>query len=151
MATLRWGKPTIEVIKLVDGEVPSSGTWIKLENPKQDTTELTSTEGEKKEAIIEGGEVIATKRGKNKPTFTTTLYVKDDAEKPIEDDDGVIDGEYAVRVYPASGTLKGKLMEKTSVSVIETYTPEEGDLLQYTFDVLKPKTGKMVKVYDPAG
>lgn len=151
MATLRWGKPIIEAIKLVDGEVPSSGTWIKLENPKQDTTELAPTEGDKKEAIIEGGEVIATRRGKNKYTFTTTLYVKDDAVKPIEDDDGVVEGEYAVRVYPASGNLKGRLIERASVSVFDTYTPEDGDLWKYTFDVLKPKTGKMVKVYDPAG
>lgn len=148
---MKWGKPKIEAIKLVNGAIPTGTgiTWIQLENPKDGTTTLSVTEGNKQEAITEGGEVIATRKHANKYTLKTTLF-DTGGTKPIEDTNGVVDGEYAVRITPEAVGAKGRLIERASVSLMETYTPTDGVLWEYTFEGLKPETGDIVKEYNPA-
>lgn len=148
MAEITWGKPKIEFAKLVNGEIPTTpNTWKELPTPKEGTTKLSTEKGEKKEAKIEGGEVIDTKTGKNKYTFEFELHIKRGFTRDIPDVDGVVTDNYAFRLTPEDNTLKGYLFEKTSVSVEENWSSDEGGTLKYTVEVLKPKTGNMVKPY----
>lgn len=149
MAVLSWGKPKIEFTKLENGEVPSSAVWTALPTPVENTTKLTTESGEKKEAKIEGGEVIDVKKGKSKFTFEFELYITRGFTKPIADEDGLVIDNYALRLTPEDSTLKGLLFENTSISVEETWDSEFGGKLKYTCEVLKPKTGTMVKQYEP--
>ena len=54
---------------------------------------------------------------------------------------------YAVRLTPEDETCEGFLMENCAVSVEESWSSADGKLLKYTFDGLKPTTGKICKPY----
>lgn len=147
MAQLSWGKPSIEFGKCgADGAAPT--TWDKLAfDPVENSTKLTPTKGEKKEAKVEGGENEAVKYGKNTYVFEFEVRGAKGRTKPIPDSDGVVEGEYAVRLTPEDPTVEGILIDKSTVSVEETFDTAEGKKWKYTFDVLKPTTGNQVKPY----
>lgn len=145
---LKWGKPLLEIIKLVDGEIPSSSPqWTALDNPKENTTTLGTTEGDVTEANGEGGELVDAYVKASSYQLTFQLFAKRDAEKPIEDNDGVILDEYAIRLTPEDDTLPGFMLPKCRVSVVDSYTAADGELWQYTFRALKPTTGAMKQKY----
>ncbi len=147
MAQLSWGKPTIEFGKCgANGAAPT--TWTKLTyDPVENSTKLTPTKGEKKEAKVEGGENEAVKYAKNTFVFEFEVRAAKGRTKPIEDSDGVVEGEYAVRLTPEDTTVEGILIDKATVSVEETFDTAEGKKWKYTFDVLKPASGNQVKPY----
>ena len=154
MAQLSWGKPTIEFGKCgADGAAPT--TWTKLSyDPVENSTKLTPTKGEKKEAKVEGGENEAVKYAKNTYVFEFEVRAAKGRTKPIVDSDGVVDGEYAVRLTPEDPTVEGILIDRATASVEETFDTAEGKKWKYTFDVLKPASGNQVKPYTapaPAG
>ena len=64
-----WGKCNI-LVKDLD---VASSKWTKLPTPKENTTKLTPTKGDKKEAPIEGGENEAVKYSANK--YAVVYYV----------------------------------------------------------------------------
>lgn len=51
MAVIGWGKPRV-FIKDLDASAPK---WEELPTPVEDSTQLTTTKGDKQEAKIEGG------------------------------------------------------------------------------------------------
>lgn len=147
MAQLSWGKPSIEFGKCgANGAAPT--VWTKLAyDPVENSTKLTPTKGEKKEAKVEGGENEAVKYAKNTFVFEFEVRAAKGRTKPIEDVDGVVDGEYAIRLTPEDTTVEGILIDKATVSVEETFDTAEGKKWKYTFDVLKPTAGNQVKPY----
>lgn len=145
---LKWGKPLLEIIKLVDGEIPSSSPqWTALDNPVEDSTQLETTEGDVIEATGEGGELVDAYIKASTYQLTFQLFAKRGAEKPIEDEDGVILDEYAIRLTPEDDTLPGFMLPKCRVSVVDTYNAADGERWQYTFRALKPTTGTMKQEY----
>lgn len=147
MAQLSWGKPTIEFgVCGADGTAPTK--WEKLAyTPVEDSTKLTPTKGNKFEANVEGGEPEAIKYGKNKYAFEFEVRAAKGRIKPIEDEDGVVIGEYAFRLTPEDAECEGFQIDRATVSVEDTFDTKDGKKWKYTVDVLKPKEGKMVKPY----
>lgn len=147
MAELSWGKPTIEFGKVGDdGAAPT--TWTKLPyDPVENSTKLTPTKGEKKEAKVEGGENEAVKYAKNTYLFEFEIRAAKGRTKPIDDEDGVVDGEYAFRLTPENYECEGFQIDRSTVSVEDTFDTSEGKKWKYSADVLKPATGKQVKPY----
>lgn len=138
MAVLNWGKPTIEVTPYIDGVLPESPVWTKLPTPVEGTTTLETEEGDKTEAIEEGGGVVDTYRKKSKYTLSVELFEKKGEEKPIEDEDGIVTTNYAVRLTPEDKTTNGYLLKKTTVGFSQTYNAADGGRWKYTFDALVP-------------
>ncbi len=140
--TISWGQPKIEVMKL--GTEP--GEWQEFATPVEGTTQLTTTQGDKMEAKIEGGENEAVKYKKN--TYQLAFNVRQVPERtdPIVDNDGIVTDEYAVRVTPENPEALGVQIDRSSVNVQKTYDAENGLVKVYTFDVLKPETGDAVKI-----
>ncbi|WP_298072236.1 hypothetical protein [uncultured Bacteroides sp.] len=140
--TVSWGQPKIEVKKLGLGE----GEWQEFATPVEGTTQLTTTQGDKMEAKIEGGENEAVKYKKN--TYQLTFNVRQVPERtdPIVDTDGVVADEYAVRVTPENPESLGIEIGRSSVNVQKTYDVENGIVKIYTFDVLKAEAGEAVKI-----
>lgn len=139
--TVGWGQPKIEVKKL--GDVP--GEWQAFATPVEGTTQLTTTQGDKMEAKIEGGENEAVKYKKN--TYQLVFDVRQVPERtdPIIDSDGVVADEYSVRITPENATAIGALIDRASVNVQKKFDAENGLVKTYTFDVLKAPTGDSVK------
>jgi hypothetical protein len=150
MSILSWGKPkAVEIGKLsANDETPT--TWKELPEIVQNTAKLTPQEGNKIEAIEEGGGVVDTRVEKNKYSFECELFVKKGDKKPIEDEDGVVIDNYAIRLTPEDPTTEGFILEKTSVNCVETWTSAEGKRWKYIFSGLKPKAGKILKPYPNA-
>lgn len=147
MAQLSWGKPKIEFGKLgADGAAPTK--WDKLEyDPVENSTKLTTSKGEKKEAKVEGGENEAVKYSRNTYAFEFEIRAAKGRSKPIEDEDGVVKEEYAVRLTPEDSSVEGILIDRATVSVEDTFDTSEGKKWKYTFDALKPAAGNQVKPY----
>lgn len=145
MSIISWGKPTIEYAKSVNG-VPN-GSWTQIDTPKEDTTQLTTTQGDKKEATEEGGAVVDVRYGANSYQLVFTLYAKKGKVKPLPDSNGVIEGNYAWRITPEDPACEGLLIENSTVSVQDAYTPADGKTWIYTVEVLKPASGDMLKPY----
>lgn len=146
MAVLSWGKPKVEIGLLgANGAAPT--TWTALPEIVEDSTQLTVEQGEKVDAREEGGGIVDSRRKANAYSLTLTLYVKKGDQKPIEDVDGIIAGNYAVRLTPEDPENAGFVMDKTSVSITETWNSAEGKRWAYTFDGLKPASGKVLKPY----
>lgn len=141
---LSWGKPVIKIGKLGDGG-KSPTSWIDIPTPVENSTKLTPTKGAKKEAKIEGGENEAVKYAANTYTFEFELRAGKGRAKPVEDIDGIISGEYAVKLQPEDPTVEGIVIDRSAMSMEETFDTENGKKWKYTFDVLKPSTGNQVK------
>lgn len=122
-------------------------TWLEMPAIVSGTAKLDTQEGDKVEAKEEGGGIVDSRRDKSKFTFELEVYAKKGDTKPIEDNDGVILTNYAVRLTPEDDETEGFIMDKASVSCVETWSSADGKKWKYTFDGLSPKTGKILKPY----
>lgn len=149
MAVINWGKPKLEICKLVNGEIPAaSPQWTRIDTPVDGTTTLEMEEGDKTEALEEGGGVVDTYIKKGRISLTFELYEKKGSEKPIEDDDGIIADNYAIRLTPEDTACNGYILKKCAVSFRQSFTAADGGRWIYTFDALTPSTGKMLESYN---
>lgn len=154
MSVIAWGKPKVEIAAYVDGELPVSPNWQAMPTIKENTANLFVSKGAKKEARGAGGEIVDVRYQPNTYGFECTIYVKKGDTAVLSDNDGVVAGNYAVRVTPEDDTIEGFMLPKTIVTVEQTWTEEDGKLLKYTFDGLKPESGNTCVPYTyeaPAG
>ena len=87
MATISWGKALLETTTSKDGAPEGTPTWKAIDTPKDGTTKLTATAGQEIEALEEGGEVVDSRRSKNKYQLEFDLFVKKGKERAWEDND----------------------------------------------------------------
>lgn len=147
MSVIAWGKPKIEVAPFVNGVLPEIPVWTDLPTSKEGSSQLTTAKGNKQEAKGEGGESVDVRYSKNGYSFATDIFVKVGDTRPIQDADGVVAVNYAVRLTPEDDKAEGFLFDKSVVTVEETWNATDGKMLKYTFDALKPTTGVMCKPY----
>ena len=147
MSILSWGKCKIETTPSVSGAPATSASWTAIDTPKEDTTKIIPTAGTEKTANEEGGDIVDYKRGKTTFTLEFDLFVKKGGTRPFTDDDGVISGEHCFRITPEDDTCEGAQIDRSVVSVEESYSAADGKLLHYVAKCLKPASGKTVKPY----
>lgn len=143
MAVIGWGKPRIFISKLGADFKPT--TWQELPTPVEGSTQLTTTKGDKKEAKIEGGENEDVRYSKNTYSLTFNIRAAKGRTKPIDDEDGLVTDNYAIALQPEDAEIEGLVIEKSRVSVEDTFSTDEGTIWAYTFDALKPASGDQVK------
>jgi hypothetical protein len=132
--SIGWGKCSI-LVKDLDTE---SAKWTKLPTPKEGSTKLSTSKGDKKEAKIEGGQNEDVKYLKSTSTVEYSLRRNKIRKKPFADKDGVIEHHYAIFIQPENKEVPGPYIMKTTVSVEETFDTEDGGILIYTHDSLIP-------------
>lgn len=140
--TVGWGAPSILVRKVSD----TAGEWQAFATPVDGTTSLEATQGDKMEAAIEGGTNEAVKYKAN--TYQLTFDVRQVPERtdPIEELDGVVADEYAVRILPEDPKAIAALIQRAAVNVQAKFDSENGLVRTYTFDALKPAEGPQVRL-----
>lgn len=136
MANLSWGVPTIWISKLGSNGQPT--TWTKIPTPVEGTTALNTTKGDKKEAKIEGGENEAVKYNRNTFALEFTIRAAAGRSKIAEDVNGIISGEYALKLQPEDASVMGIAIDRGTLSFEPTYSAEEGVQWKYTIDALVP-------------
>lgn len=141
MSVLAWGKPRIFVKDLDE----ASAKWKEVPTPVENSTQLTPTKGDKKEAKLEGGENEDVRYSKNTYALAYQIRVAKGKIMPFEHDDGIIAHNFAVAVQPEDPTVPGIMIDKSTVSAEDNFTTEEGGSITYTHDALKPAEGKQVK------
>ena len=134
MAVLSWGKPRIQKCASVAG-VPD-GNWVDLDTPKQDTTKLNTTAGQEVTANEEGGDVVDVRAGKNTYSLEFDQFVKKGVARDFEDEDGLVPGEFAIRLIPEDE---------------ENYSATDGKLRHVVVKAIKPAAGKTLKPYTHNG
>lgn len=145
MAVLSWGKPKLEIAPSTAG---APGTvFTALPTPKEDTTQLTTTKGDKVEAKEEGGAVVDAKYKASSYELVFDLFVKKGDTRPIADVDGVISGDYTIRLTPEDDATEGFIIDVATLSVEESWTAADGKILKYTASAKKPASGAMLKPY----
>ena len=111
----------------------------------ENSAKLTPTKGTKKEAKVEGGDNEAVKYNKNTYVFEYEVRVMEGRVPCIGDNDGLVDGEYALQLIPENPAVSGFMIDRAVVSVEDTWDAENGAKKKYTFDVLVPEQGNQVK------
>lgn len=140
---ISWGKCTIETVPSTNG-APGEN-WKALETPKENSTQLTTNAGEKKEAKEEGGGVVDSRKAKNTYTLEFDLFYKKNTTPHFEHDDGIVAGNHAFRVTPEDPTCIGIQIDNSIVSIEDKYNTEDGILIHVVVDCLKPARGNTVK------
>lgn len=141
MSNLSWGKPRI-FVKDLDAETPS---WKELNTPAQDTTELQPTKGDKMEAPIEGGENEEVKYKDGQFAVVYNIRKYKGRAVPIPNKNGVASHHYAFCLMPEDNTNIGFYIEKTSVTIDDTFTPADGAVWAIQHDAIAAATGNTVK------
>ena len=147
---LSWSTPNLDLIKLGDdSKIPTGDPdWINLPTPVQDSTVLTPTAGERMEAPIEGGALEAVLYKRNTYEFRFEIRALKGRNKPVEDFDGVVSGEYALRLTPMDPTNKGIQIDRMTMRMEQTWSATDGEKWLYICSVLAPVDGtEQVKPY----
>lgn len=134
MAILSWGRCTVYA-RRTDTSTPS--TWVKFPIPADGTATLETSKGDKLEAKVEGGGVEAVKYNKSTYVLNATVRAAAGRAKPIEDTDGVVEGEYEAVLTPENIKAPGLWLPRSAVSVEEKYDTKEGLQWSYAFDALE--------------
>lgn len=137
MAVLSYGKPLIEIAELDADD--NMSPWVAVDVPKDGTTSMETQEGDNTEYLEEGGGLVDSYRKASRYSLTFDLYAKKGFHKPIEDVNGVITKNYAIRLTPEDPETYGFIMRKCSVSCVETHTVADGMIWRYTFNGLVAK------------
>ena len=146
MGILKWGQPKIQIGKLgANGAAPSS--WITVDNPVEDSTQLTTNDGDTQEARGEGGVLVDFKKKKNSYEFAFELFGKQGINYPVEDVDGVVEGFYAMRLLPEDESLDGIQFAKSVITAGDTYNTADGVRKPYVMHVINATSGKTILPY----
>lgn len=135
---ISWGKPDIVVTAIADTGAVTVGT---IPTPVEDSTELSTEKGDKKEATVEGGGNEAVKYSKSKYSLKFQIRQGKDRSMPIEGTDGVVPGEYGVKLTPEEVGAPGFAIARAVCSYEDSYTAADGLMRTYTFDSLEPADG----------
>lgn len=140
MGLLNWGKPKIEIGKLGANDAAPT-TWIEIDNPVINSTNLDTQEGAVQEAEGEGGELVDRRQGANRYTFSFELFVKAGKALPVADVDGKIEGYYAMRLTPEDSSVPGIKFAKSVMRAKDTYTAQDGQRKPYQMFVINETDG----------
>jgi len=136
-----WGKCNV-IIKDIEED---GAKWIKLPIPKDGTTQLTPTKGDKMTADIEGGGYEDVKYKESTYELAYTIRRALGRKKPMEDKNGVVAHHYAVFVQPENIKVPGPYIADSAVSLEDPFDTTDGGQLTYTHDAITPVIGNTVK------
>lgn len=147
MKALSWGKPRIFIAPIESGV---EGEWAEVKTPVENSTKLTTTKGDKKEAKVEGGENECVKYNRN--TYALEFGIRIGLENdgsvtvpPFEEVDGVIQTTYAIKVQPENPDVPGLYIKNAVISLEDTWDAENGKINNYSCDVVKATSGKSME------
>lgn len=133
---LSWGKPRIFVKALVDG-----GVLRELPTAVEGSVNLETTEGDKTEAKVEGGEIEAVRYNKSTYKLSLQIRMKAGSKMPFANKDGLVNDNYEVTLAPENAEAYGFRMNEAKVSVKTSFTTADGILVDVAFDALKNQAG----------
>lgn len=148
---LGWGKCNIYRKDSVGG-APSGGEWSKLPTPRENTTQVSTSQGTDLEAKTEGGEIIDRLPGKNTYTLEWEEFVEKGQAPSFSDNDGVVPGNHSLKVVPDEDeACPGIQIDNSTVKAEIVYSTSDALRIKYSATALKPATGNSVKLLNVGG
>ncbi len=141
MSNLSWGKPRI-FVKDLD---TTGAKWKELNTPVEDSTELQVTKGDKMEAPIEGGENEEVKYKDGEYAVVYNIRKYKNRAVPIPNKNGVASKHYGFILQPEDSENVGFYIEKTTVTVDDTFTAADGAIWAIQHDAIAATSGNTVK------
>lgn len=141
MATILWGKPKI-TMNNVSGSVSSKA--LEVPTPVVNTTQLSTTRGDKHTADIEGGGNEAVRYDRGSHTLEFEVRFAAGRVMPLQDQcqDGIISGVYKIEVEdPVDNTAPKMIMHEGTGSYEDILDADDGARRHYYFDSQIPDGG----------
>lgn len=151
---LSWGKCKVKLTP-IEGTGATEQEHV-FTDIVEDSTSLETTQGDKQEATIEGGEIEAVRYKANSYELGFQVRLKSDQiEPPIDGDEGVVAGEWTAKVEPEASGAPMCTINRAAVNVQVSFSAAEGFMATYTVSSLRPKDGKGKQItmaaYTPTG
>lgn len=157
---MAWSECKIRIGKMPANEGMAT-ELTELADPKYQTTELTSEEGDVLEAIKEGGQRVGYEKMQGSLTLTTRIIEPDDSlftlfglgevdSNELKVQTHVVADYYSLEVEPAHVGAKGIRAPKCSVSFSYGFSTSEGNYCDLTFGVLDGQAGYWYKRFTKA-
>ena len=147
---LMWGKCSVTAIPLdAQGQ---EGTPYVFPVPVDGTTTLATAAGDTLEAKIEGGEIIARLQKASSYTLEFEIHIAAGYPRPAapyDGSNGVIFGEYQIKVQSADPNAVHLQFNRCTMSVAMTFSTTDGIRWKYTVSILKPTAGETYELVDP--
>ncbi|MCM1576972.1 MAG: hypothetical protein NC035_08345 [Bacteroides sp.] len=132
MAYIGWGKPRFFVKNISKG-----GSIRELPNVVEDTFDITTEQGDKLEAKIEGGTNEDVKYKNNTNTITLDIRVFKGRKKPFADVNGVVSDEFEFWMQPEDPAVPAGIhCSRCRVATELKGTAADGITYTYTFEPL---------------
>lgn len=142
MASISWGAPTLEFFKLTAGQVLADSdvnakSWatktgyVKIEGSRilEGSTTLETSQGETKTLKNAHGIDVDSKILPSSYNFqTSVIRQKTDRTDTIASKNGIVEGEWAMRLIPEDSETLGFCFRKCSISVQKGWSEEQGIL-----------------------
>ena len=133
MAYIGWGKPRLFVKNLT-----KNGIIRELPNVVEDTFEISTEQGDKLEAKIEGGTNEDVKYKKNTNTIAFDIRMFKGRKKPFADKDGVVNDEFEFWMQPEDAAVPAGLhCAKCRVATELKGSAADGITYTYTLEPLE--------------
>lgn len=144
---LAWGKCKVTATPLQNTGATSEAA-VEFPTPVEDSTQLTTTQGDKNEARVEGGAVEAVRYNANSYELAFDIRLHSGQKTPpLDGQDGVIPGEYKVEIVSEENAEAPKVrINRASANVQLGYTADGGIIASYTFSALTNDDGQQVEV-----
>lgn len=142
---LPWGKYNVFVKDL---DQPNS-KWLLLPTPREGSTAVNPTEGDKIEAKEEGGGIVDSKRSKSSYEILYDLFQKKGQAQPLaaKTVDGMVIGNYALAIQPAEDVgVQGIYVGKSTISASDTLSSADGGYVTYTHSGVIPENDDVAKI-----
>lgn len=144
---LAWGKCEVKVEAASASAITTPAHFDQI---VEGSTSLEGSEGDKKEAKIEGGEVVAVRYGAATYELTFQERLSDTTLTPtMWRNGGLLPGEYSVEVIPEDPAAPGCRLACCHINVSPSYSSDEGFIVTYKCSAQKPTTGNTVEFTKP--
>jgi len=141
---LAWGKCQIKATP-IEGSGATIESAVTFPTPVDGTTQLTTTQGDKTEAKIEGGGIEAVRFNKNTYELAFDVRLGGTRTDQMGAHDGLVDGEFQVEVKSLDySTAPSCKINRSTCNVQVSYTSAVGFTAHYVFISVEPSSGDQI-------
>ena len=136
MSTVSWGGPKLQFIPLASGASAPSGSWsavtglveITSDDLLEGSSQLETNEGDVKELKNEFGVTVDRKQMPASYVFRTSIIRKKGAAAKFTSTNGIVTGDWAMRLIPEDTAATGFQFGKCNITVTKGWTADQGSL-----------------------
>ena len=156
---MAWNKCKVELAPMPEDEsLADDSAFFDVGYLKNNTTNLTSSEGDALQAIESGGGIVAEEKQEGTFALNTTVMEPSDSlyinlgigslnEDDVDVQTHIVPGEYSLKLTPQNLGAKGIKAPKCTVSVTPAFGDNTGNEMTLAISILKGNAGYWYKKF----